>query len=163
MSDSQLESWSDNPNAPETSYRLYFLEKTWFAGHLIDSILYGRRKRSPPTHPPSVLTAFFGWFTLGMLVVLFFKCMTTLFNPVHRRGEGIKWGLVSYTVAMFSLATIYTATRLHILSICYIDDRAFPGGPYIYGYAIRYKTITIISSAAFYLGGLLADGLLVSS
>lgn len=45
---------------------------------------------------------------LGMLIVSFFKCMTALFGPTYRRGEGIKWNLVSYTVVMFSLATVRT-------------------------------------------------------
>ena len=33
--------WSDNPNAPQISYDLYFQEKADFSGILIASILYG--------------------------------------------------------------------------------------------------------------------------
>ena len=38
--------------------------------------------------------------------------MAALFDPVHRRGEGIKWGLVSYTVVLFSIVTVFTVTSL---------------------------------------------------
>jgi len=105
-----------------------------------------------------------------MLTVLFFKCMGALFNPVYRRGERIKWGLVSYTTVMFSLATILTAMNLHILSISFIDNREFSNadgglhpGPYGYYEFIYYKAIGIVPNVAFCLNNWLADGLLVSS
>ena len=59
--------------------------------------------------------------------MLFFKCMTSLFNPVYRRGERVKWGLISYTVAMFSSLTIHNAAVFNMESMCYIDNRNFPG------------------------------------
>ena len=109
-------------------------------------------------------------FILGMLVVLFFKCMTSLLNPIYRRGERIKWGLVSYTAVMFALATVLTGMSLHILSISFIDNREFSHpegrlhpGPYGYFEWIYYKPINIIPNAAFCLNNWLADGLLVSS
>ena len=71
-------------------------------------------------------------FALGVLIVLFFQCMATLLNPVHRRREGVKWGLVSYTMIMSSVVTVFTAMNLNIQSISYIDDRRFPG---IYGFS----------------------------
>ena len=96
--------------------------------------------------------------------MLFFNCTTALFNPVYRRGEGIKWGLVSYVVITFLLVTVYTATKAHILSICYVDNRNFPGGgPWEYLEAKSYTAIFIIARAAFNLNNWLADGLLVSS
>ena len=117
-----------------------------------------------------MLTALSFRFILGILVVLFFKCMTALFNPVYRRGEGLKWGLVSYTVIMFSLVTVHLATNLHVLSISYIDNRDFAGavngverpGPYGYQAAINFKAISVIPRAAFRLNNWSADGLLVS-
>jgi hypothetical protein len=41
MSDSSEKPWSDNPNAPQIPYLLYFAEKANFAGILIGAILYG--------------------------------------------------------------------------------------------------------------------------
>jgi len=105
-----------------------------------------------------------------MLVVLFCKCTTALFNPAYRRGESIKWGLVSYTVAMFSLVTLLTAMNLHILSVAYIDHREYPGiegkvppGPLGYLRVIYYKAINLVPNAAVVLNNWLANGFLVSS
>jgi len=102
--------------------------------------------------------------------VLFFRCMAALLSPIYRRGEGIKWGLVSYTVVMFSLVTIVTGMDLNIQSISHIDNRDFPGvkgkfppGPYGYLMSINYKPINLIPTAAFVLNNWLADVFLVGS
>ena len=164
MPDSQERPWSDNPNAPKIPYDVYYAEKTWFAGTLISSILYGAYKVSLPSLPPLRAHCTFVRFTVGMLITLFFNCMAALFNPAFRRGEGIKWGLVTYTVIMFSLVTVYTAMKDHILSICYIDNRDFPdGGPWGYHESNSYSALFIIARAAFNLNNWMADGLLVSS
>ena len=126
-----------------------------------------------PKHPhlhvrPSV-NILFVWFVSGVLIVLSFQSMTALFDPIHRRGEGIKWGLVSYTAVMFSLATVQTALSLDIQSISYIDNRAFSGegviepGPLGYQVTIVTDPLTIVPTAALVLSNWLADGLLVSS
>ena len=44
MSDSQEQSWSDNPNAPKIPPLLYIWEKAYFAGALLGTILYGTRE-----------------------------------------------------------------------------------------------------------------------
>ena len=102
--------------------------------------------------------------------MLFFKCMVALSNPVHRKGERIKWGLISYTVVMFSITTIQTAVNLHVLSISYIDNRDFPGtkdvlspGPYGYRLSIAPEALFVMPIVLFFLNNWLADGLLVSS
>jgi len=118
--------------------------------------------RGPSRHIRlSVLTAFFVCVILGMLVILFFKCMTALLGSAHRRGERIKWGLVSYTMIMFSLATVFTGIVLHELSVSYIDNRDFPDGPYGYQVYIDYTAVGFIRRTTFRLGNWLADSLLV--
>ena len=132
------------------------------------AILYGTHER-PHLHVcPSVLTSFVR-FVPGMLIVLFSKSMTALFNPVYRKGESVKWGLVSYAVVAFSLATVFTASNLNIQSISYIDNRNFPGiegalppGPLGYMLSINSKGIGVLPNAIFPLNGWLADGFLVS-
>ena len=109
-----------------------------------------------------LISTLFVWFTLGMLIMLFFNCMIALFNRVHHRGEGIKWGLVSYTVIMFLLVTVYTATKGHILSISYIDNRDFPRGPWEYQVKTYQTVIPTVSRAAFTLNNWSADAFLVS-
>ena len=94
--------------------------------------------------------------------------MVGLLNPARRREEGIKWGLVFYTVLMFSFATVYIATSLNIQSLAFIDNREFPdnpplSGPLGYQDSIRPQVLGIIPNLMFLLNYLLADGLLVSS
>ena len=96
--------------------------------------------------------------------------MVSLSNPINRMRGGIKWGLVAYTLAMFSFVTVFTATNLDIQSISYIDNRQFPGvgsmlppGPLGYQFLIYSKAISISRSLMFLLNNWLADGLLVSS
>lgn len=119
-----------------------------------------------PTHLS--VCAHFVWFITGMVIVLSFKCMAALLNPVYCRGEPIKWRLVSFTMAMFSIATIGTAMNLSILSIIYIDNREYPGaggvippGPLGYRWLISPKALTIIPNLMFYVTNWLGDGLLV--
>jgi len=95
--------------------------------------------------------------------------MTALLNPVYRRGDGIKWGLVSYTVVMFSLATVITAVNLHLESIARIDNRNFPAaegmglpGPIGYLDSIYLKAINVVPNIAYVVSNWLADGFLVS-
>lgn len=167
MSDFQFEPWSNNPNAPKIPYGLYLLEKLNFAGILIGSILYGTCRISPPTRP-AIRVHCFVWLFPGLLTVLFFKCITVLFDPVHRRGAGIKWGLVSFTLVMFSLATVRTAISINFLSISYIDNRDYPGvegefapGPVGYQGTVSNEPINVIPYAIIPLNSWLADGLLV--
>ena len=110
------------------------------------------------------------WFALGIVIVLFFQCMTALFNPVHRRGERIKWGLVCYTATMFSLTTVFTTSILDLQSISYIDNREFPGvdttlppGPLGYQWFLYSDVLTIVPNLMFLLNNWMADGLLVGS
>ena len=170
MSDFQFEPWSDNPNAPKIWYGVYLAEKITFAGSFIESILYGMHSRSPSTRRFIHAHLFVRRFISGMLVVLFFKCMVALFSPVHRSGEGIKWGLVSFTVVMFSLGTVHTALDLNFLSVSYVDNREFPGvegmyvpGPMGYQGTVSLKPINVVPYATFPVNSWLADGLLVSS
>lgn len=107
----------------------------------------------------------FVWYILGMLVMLFLQCMVALFSPVHRGGEGIKWWLVSYTVAVFSFVTVYIATNLHIQSVSFVDNRetgAVYRGPMQYQAAVRSTALGLILDLMFNLNNWLADGLLVS-
>lgn len=143
MSGSSEEPWSSNPNAPQIPYSLYFAEKANLAGVFIGAIFY------------------------GIVIVLFFQCMGSLFSTVYRTREGIRWGLVAYTSTMFSFVTIFTAMNLDIQSVSYIDNRAFPGtdqippGPLGYQYLVYSKAISIVPNLMFLLNNWLADSLLL--
>ena len=166
MSNAHQKPWSDNPNAPVILYGLYIYEKVSLAGNLVSSILYGTCKKIPPHDRLTLPTS----SILGILIMVFFRSMAALFNPDNRRGEPIKWGLVSYTVVMFSVVTLGTAMQLDVQSISYIDNREFPGakgmsfpGPLGYQWFILPEAISIIQNILFVLNNWLADGFLVCS
>ena len=101
--------------------------------------------------------------------MLFFQCLAGLFNSVHRKGERIKWGLVSYTVVTFLIVTVGTAMNLDYQSASYVDNRDFPGvegvsppGPLTYQMSAPSNVLATIINVSFPLNNWLADGLLVS-
>ena len=102
--------------------------------------------------------------------MLFFQCIAALFNPVNQRGVGVKWGLVSYTVTMFSIATVLTGMALNLESISHIDNREYPGvkgkffpGPIGYQLSIWSGVLVLPPRLMFLSSNWLADGLLVGS
>jgi hypothetical protein len=108
---------------------------------------------------------------LGIVVILFFQCMSALLHPVYRTNKGIKWGLVAHTLTMFSFLTIGFAINRNVFSNSYIDSREFPGANGLFPGPIGYqafansthKVTSIISTILFPFNQWLADGLLVSS
>ena len=114
--------------------------------------------------PPWALKIFVRFtVTLGILIVLFFQCIVTLFKPVHGRSEGVKWGLIYYTVVLFSFATVYTALNLNLQSTSFIDNREFPGGPADYQLNVQLEVPNVFANVLFLSNYWLADGLLVRS
>ena len=159
MSDAQQKSWSDNPNAPKIPYGLYFLEKAYFGGVLFGLILYGMCNY-PHLH---VGLSVLNLFVLGTLIVLFFQCMTALLDSANRKKDGIKWGLASYTLVMFSVVTVVTAQNAHVQSLAYIDYRESPDGPLGYQTIVDNNALSITTNLMSLLNYWLADALLVSS
>ena len=162
MSNSSRAPSSNNPFAPRVPYLVHFAEETNFAGFIIGATLYGAlacTSINAHGHRPT---------TPGVIIVMFFQCVGALFNPVNRKKGGIKWPLVAHTTAMFLLATVYTGMIINILSISYVDNRAFPGvgkippGPRGYGLTIFSGPIFLVPNLTVILNSWLADGLLVS-
>ena len=89
-----------------------------------------------------------------------------MFNPIHRRGEGINWGLLSYTAVMFALATGFIATNLTVVFISLFETGFAQGGvlgsQMLAGPPIL-RALRITPSLMFLSISWLADGLLVSS
>lgn len=143
MSSSQVELWSYNPNAPRIPYTLYFAEKANFAGILIGAISY------------------------GIVIILFFLCMSALLSPMNRTQRKVRWILVIHTVTMFMIVTVYTALNLDLQSISYIDNRDFPGdrmsppGPLGYQWSVYSEAITFVPNLLFIVNTWLSDGLLL--
>lgn len=167
MSGPSERSWSDDPNAPQLPYLLYTPEKDYFTGATIGAVVYGAQGYAPAYL--SVLTLSARFIILGVVIALFFQCMSALLHPVHRTKKGIKWGLVAHTVAMFSFLTISHTINRNIFSISYIDAREFSGtddlppGPIGYQAFVNSEVTSIVSTLMFPFNQWLADGLLVSS
>jgi len=160
MSDTQTKPWSDNPNAQKISYVAYSVEKADFAGILIAAILHGTSNNPHPDVRLSVLNT----FILGAFVVLFFRCMTALLDPSNLKRWGIKWGLVCYTVVMFSCATVATGTAQNLASVSFIDNHGSPGVEGVSSpalWTIYSKPASIVPNFVSLLNYWLADGFLV--
>lgn len=126
-----------------------------------------RRARTSHIHL-SLLTLFIPPL-LGIAIALFFQCMSTLLNPDNRMKKGVKWGLVTHTMAMFSFTSIACMIEGRERSISYVEAREFPGvegefppGPYGF-LSVRHGPITSVSVLMFPLNQWLADGLLVGT
>lgn len=158
--------WSNNPNAPRIRFLVYFTEKVTLAGILLGAICYGtvlptRLSLHPHVDHP---------IDPGILVTVFFQCISVLLYPPNRTKRDTKWGLVAHTSAMFSFVTIATALTLDLQSTSYVDDRHFPGfrggqlapGPIGYKILVYSKAITVAPNLMFLFNQWLADGLLVS-
>ena len=115
-----------------------------------------------------MLTVFVGLTFLGIVVALFFQCISVLLSPINPLRKGIKWALVAHTIALFSFLTIPVGIELNNLFIDYINNREFPGndefppGPLGYTGLLNLKATTTVFDAMFPLNQWLADGLLVS-
>ena len=106
----------------------------------------------------------------GIVIALFFQCMTALLGSTNRMRKGnIKWGLVAHTVALFSVATMCLALDLFLLPVSYINGRVFPGGDGIIPGPLGYQAVSKlamiggISCSGVQVNQWLVDGLLVSS
>ena len=99
----------------------------------------------------------------GIVIILFFQCMGTLLDHVIRTRGGIKWGLLAYTVAVFSFVTIFTVTALNVQLVSYVEFREVPDGPLFYHPTATEEWLAVMPEVVFSLNQWLADGLLVSS
>lgn len=132
------------PGSPGKPYSQYIAEKGNFAGMLLGAIFY------------------------GIVAALFFHCVDTLLKPLNRVRRGAKWGLIAYTIVIFSLATIGTAMNLDVQSLSYIDNRFFPGtdsslpsGPLAYQASIDSSILDIVPRITFLVNNLLSAGFLL--
>lgn len=103
----------------------------------------------------------------GVVVPLFFQCISASLSPANPTRGNIKWKLVAHTAAIFTFITIFTAVTLNSQSEFYIDNREFPRfdgttPPPITGSLFDYsKAIGIVSTVTFVLNSWLSDGLLL--
>ena len=148
------------------------------------AVLLGKGRSRWDYHRRDVLWSVIGWIhlpvvvfdfcvehaVLGIITVLFLRCIRLLLDPVNHTRGGIRWPYVAYSTTMFLFVTIYTAVTIHLQSTSFINNRNFPGvdgsslsGPVGYQIFIYPKPIRVVLDFIFLLNNLLADSLLVSS
>ena len=121
--------------------------------------------------PIPVNFLFIRFIFLGIVIALFFQCMSALLNPVYRTKKAVKWGLVTHTVTMFSVLTIGMTINRRTFSTAYIDNRGvhiadpYPSGPleYLKSPNSALQTMQTIAFLSSPIKQWLIDGLLVSS
>ena len=165
MSNSSGEPWLDGPSAPRIPYLVRPEEKTTFAGAFLGAISYGTSAHTPSPLSSPVFTQL---RLLGIVIALFFQCMSALLDPINHARRDIKWSLVAHTILLFSCVTVFAGFQLLAPSISFIDNRGFPGstvslpGPIGYVSLLFEKPIFIVPGAFGFLSNWLTDGLLVS-
>ena len=120
-----------------------------------------------PMYPP--IHAYLAWSThfLGIMVALFFQCMSVLLWPDNPIKRGVKWALIIHAVLVFSFSITPIGIDLNHMSAMYIGNREYPGsdvyppGPIGYDDVVNTNLTFSVYSLFFPLNQWLADGLLV--
>ena len=95
--------------------------------------------------------------------------MVALLSSGDRAKRDVRWGLVAYTMALFSFLTIALGIDLYLDRTLFIDNREFPGndisppGPLGYSDSITYDVINLVYFILYPLTQWLNDGFLVCS
>jgi hypothetical protein len=99
--------------------------------------------------------------SIGITILLFFKCMRGLLWPKKRYGSSRNPYTAVYTFVLFSVTTVFVALNARNAQLAYIDFRGFPDGPFMYTLS-QYGTVIVVTpNVAFVVANWLADGLLV--
>ncbi|KAF5378251.1 hypothetical protein D9757_009144 [Collybiopsis confluens] len=94
----------------------------------------------------------------GAVVVVFLRTMYILLRRKRSPEEGAKWPLVTFTLLLFSLGTIFIGMDLHSLQLMFIDHREYPGGPIAYTLSQYGQAITVFPNVCAVAAEWLADG-----
>ena len=96
---------------------------------------------------------------LGMVLVLYAKCMQTLWYMRKRiRNANI---LMLHSTIVFIMNTLYTASVSRVLELTFVDNDDFPGGPFAYLNLEFFIPINILGSIVFLIANWLLDALMV--
>ena len=102
----------------------------------------------------------------GIIIFMFFQCMSALLDPTRRKERGVKWPLIVHTAAMFSFTTVFIVTTIYVHINDSIDNRNFPGDdvfpPGPFGYLLSNPdAVYLVSLVPLVLNSWFGDGLLV--
>ncbi|KAJ7744019.1 hypothetical protein DFH07DRAFT_978699 [Mycena maculata] len=93
--------------------------------------------------------------------ILFTITVQTLLMFLRRGRNQIPWGLVTYSVFMFILASIGLGGNAKFNEMTFIDDRNIPGGPNAFTEEFFTTPVNLMAFVAYILMSWLADGLVL--
>jgi len=102
-----------------------------------------------------------GSVVFGMLSMIALNCLRNLFKG--RPLRQVQWGIVAYTIIIYSWATIYLGTWTKYVEMMFIDDRNYPGDPGgpLGFYENETPGIYVVVLVAYAIINFMADGLLM--
>ncbi|KIJ63973.1 hypothetical protein HYDPIDRAFT_154930 [Hydnomerulius pinastri MD-312] len=125
-----------NPYSPQEPASILEIERDIFIGDSLSLLIY------------------------GVSLVLFVQCMVAFLKRTDVSSPN-RWGLMTYTLLMFSCSTIFVALDSTLFRNAFVDYRNYPGGPIGYSVATYDAPMSITANAFFMLANWLADGLLL--
>ncbi|KAJ7699276.1 hypothetical protein B0H17DRAFT_1006214 [Mycena rosella] len=128
---------SSNPNRPDLPDAALSLERATIVGDALSQMVF------------------------GIAISLFLQAMYLLIDGPPRRHEKRNIPLISYTVVLFALGTVFVGMDLNSLKLMFVYNRNAPGGPTAYALSQYGKPITVVPNAAAIINDWLAAGFLL--
>ncbi|KAG9218943.1 hypothetical protein CCMSSC00406_0000943 [Pleurotus cornucopiae] len=95
----------------------------------------------------------------GIQIVLFFSCAIYLWK--QRKSKPQTMFLLAYIIVLFCVETIFEAVQARTVQVIYIDNRAYPGGPWQYFLDTQNLAINVIFYATTFVLTFLSDFLVL--
>ncbi len=97
------------------------------------------------------------------MLLLYAMCARLLLRGVKRHGALRESAFqLAYISLMLALATLYFAANTWITQVSWIDDRDFPGGPFVYRESTFLDPVGELGAVVYVIADWFAAGLLVS-
>jgi len=120
---------------PDEDATTIFLERTFVAGDLICGLGY------------------------GIQVVMFCYCAQYLWNQRRSRSQALF--MLAYITVIFIIETIFVGVQARTVQLAYIDNRNYPGGPWVYFLNSQALPVNVMFEATLFLITFLCDALVL--
>ncbi|KAG6911289.1 hypothetical protein DXG01_002128 [Tephrocybe rancida] len=91
----------------------------------------------------------------GAQLVLYMSCATFLWNTRNTRSQSRY--LLAYTTLLISIETLFMIVQAKTVQDIYIDNRNYPGGPWVYFLATQNLPINVMFYATLFILTFLSD------
>ncbi|KAJ7753630.1 hypothetical protein DFH07DRAFT_510194 [Mycena maculata] len=128
---------ASNPNRPDLPDAILSLERATIVGDALSQMVF------------------------GIVICVFLQSMYQLIDGPPRRNEKRNIPLITFTLVLFALGTVFVSMDLNSLKLAWVDNRNAPGGPIAYSLAQYGKPITVVPNSCAIIGDWLAAGFLL--